>query len=278
MVATRDRCDELMTTLGHLSRLPERPGVVVVDNGSRDGTVEAVRSKFGHVRIFAAGSNLGAAARNVGAEMVATPYVAFADDDSWWAPGALARAVDHLDASPRLALLQARIMVGNGLRLDPVCAEMARSPLPHRPDLPGPSLLGFVACGAVVRRKSFLGAGGFDDLLEFGGEEQLLAQDLAAAGCGLAYVDDVVALHHPSPVRDHAHRQERQLRNALLATWMRRPLGICLRRTAAVAARSPYSPSARRSLSQAARRLPTALHRRRLLPAHVEAQVALLET
>jgi hypothetical protein len=38
VIATRDRRDELLTTLGHLRALPERPPVIVVDNGSTDGS------------------------------------------------------------------------------------------------------------------------------------------------------------------------------------------------------------------------------------------------
>jgi hypothetical protein len=51
-----------------------------------------------------------------------------------------------------------------------------RSPLPRQPDLPGPPVLGFVACGAVVRRSAYLAVGGFSPVVFFLGEETLLAQ------------------------------------------------------------------------------------------------------
>ncbi|MGW7357269.1 glycosyltransferase family 2 protein, partial [Streptomyces sp. NPDC054802] len=38
VVITRDRRDQLLRTLDHLAALPERPVVIVVDNGSRGGT------------------------------------------------------------------------------------------------------------------------------------------------------------------------------------------------------------------------------------------------
>src|SRR3712207_8738424 len=40
--------------------------------------------------------------------------------------------------------------------LDPTCVAMARSPLDVGTSLPGPAVLGFVACGAVVRRDAYL--------------------------------------------------------------------------------------------------------------------------
>ena len=245
--------------------------MVVVDNASTDGTVEAVRAGFPAVTVLPRERNLGAVGRNVGVRAATTPYVAFADDDSWWAPGALARAEQHLDAAPRLALLAARILVGPEQRLDPVCEQMAASPLGVATDLPGPSVLGFLACGAVVRREAFLDAGGFSPVIGFLGEEEVLSQDLLAAGWGLAYVDDVVAHHWPAPGPPRPGRRRLQTRNALLSTWMRRPLPVVLRRTAALGARD------RGALLDALRRLPMALRDRRRLPAEVERQVRLLE-
>jgi N-acetylglucosaminyl-diphospho-decaprenol L-rhamnosyltransferase len=54
----------------------------------------------------------------------------------------------------------ARILVGPEERTDPVTALMADSPLPRAEDAPGPSVLGFLACSAVLRREAFLQVGG----------------------------------------------------------------------------------------------------------------------
>src|SRR4051794_11344477 len=139
-IATRERPAELERTLERLLALPERPPVVVADNGSRDGTLARIRARFPDVAVLELGENRGAGARNAAVEALGTPYVAFSDDDSWWAPGALAHAAALFDAHPRLGLLAARILVGPGERLDPVCAAMERSPLPaanRRPSPPG---------------------------------------------------------------------------------------------------------------------------------------------
>src|SRR5206468_1912268 len=83
---------------------------------------------------------------------------------------------------PRMALLAARVLVGPAAVIDPTCEAMARSPLPPRADSPGPSILGFLACGAVVRRSAFLAVGGFAGRFGVGGGEELLGIDLALAG------------------------------------------------------------------------------------------------
>lgn len=270
VVMTRDRWPDLRESL------PVHDGpVIVVDNGSSDGTPELVRRHFPHVEVVELDSNHGAVARNVGVERARTPYVAFADDDSGWAPGALPAAADHFDAHPRLGLLAGRILIGDERSPDPVCEEMRDSPLPRERDLPGPSVLGFLACGAVVRREAFLAAGGFDDLVFFMGEEELLALDLRAAGWGLAYVDDVVAHHHPSASRDGVDRRARAARNRILTAVLRRPWPV-VARTAAEEIRRDRRGGVR-AMREVGAVLPRAVRRRRRLPPRVEAARRLLD-
>jgi GT2 family glycosyltransferase len=242
--------------------------VVVVDNGSVDGTPEAVRRGWPGVQVVELGRNAGAVARNVGVRVARSEVVAFADDDSWWAPGSLDRACELFDAHPRLGLLAARVLVGPDERLDPVSAEMATSPLPAAADVPGTRVLGFIACGAVVRRTAFLDAGGFDDVVEFLGEEERVAIDLAAAGWGLAFVPEVVAHHHPETSDRGSDRHRRLATNWVLTACMRRPWRV-------VASRVVHSPA--RAVVRAVPRVPAALARRRRAPAAVETELRLLE-
>jgi GT2 family glycosyltransferase len=277
VLLTRNRRRSVLRSLGELAALPEQPPVVLVDNGSSDGTADAVAAQFPGVHVLALPENLGAPARTLGVQATTTPYVAFADDDSWWEPGALERAADVLDAHPRLGLLAARILVGAQQRLDPVCRAMAASPLPREPDDPGPPVLGFVACGAVVRREAYLAAGGFSPVTFFFGEETVLAQDLMAAGWRLAYVDAVVARHDPGVSGPRPDRDRLAVRNELLSTWMRRPAGTAVTRTVRVVA-GRRDAAALGGLLDALRRGPQALVQRTVLPAHVERQVRLLES
>jgi GT2 family glycosyltransferase len=265
VVATRDRREQLATTLPRHAPAP----VILVDNGSTDGTLALVADRFPEVSVLALGANRGAPARNAGVAAATTPYVAFADDDSWWAPGALARAAELFQRHPRLGLIAGRVLVGPEERLDPISVEMATAPLGESPDLPGPSVLGFLACAAVVRREAFLACGGFDDVVFFLGEEERLALDLAAGGWGLAYCDDVVAHHHPglSGSRDSAGRGVLQARNRVLTALLRRPWPVVLNALRAGALEVGW-----RRLIAALLPAPLvrALLRRRRLPAVVE--------
>jgi GT2 family glycosyltransferase len=275
VVATRNRRGELRRSLAHLAALPEIAEVVVVDNASSDGTQADVRRDFPHVRLIELDANHGPAARTVGVDATGCEVVAFADDDSWWLPGSLARAGALLRRHPRIGLLAGRVLVGADGELDPTSREMRESPLAVADGLPGVPVLGFVACGAVVRRSAFLDAGGFRTA-GIGGEETLLALDLASRGWALRYVDDLVARHFPSMSRDDGARAFAETLNGLTTAWARRPLGPAIRATVR-AVRKAGDPPVRRALLQAARDMPGLMRARRPIPAAVERQLQLLE-
>jgi GT2 family glycosyltransferase len=277
VMLTFNRRDEVLRSLAHMTCLPEKPPIVVVDNGSTDGTATAVRDAYPQVEVVDAGGNLGAAGRTLGVRHLDTPYVALADDDTWWEPGSLARAADVFDACPRLAIATARVLVGVEQREDPTCAAMANSPLPRVDGMPGPPILGFLAGASVVRREAFLGAGGFEPRLFLRGEEQLLAADLAAAGWWLCYVPALTVHHMPCVHRDGVARHWHLVRNALWFSWMRRPLPTALRGTLRTAWSAPWDRVAMRGLTTALAGLPWALQRRRVLPGHVERGLRMLE-
>jgi N-acetylglucosaminyl-diphospho-decaprenol L-rhamnosyltransferase len=266
VVATRNRCDRLMETLPRHA-VP----VILVDNGSDDGGPDAVEEAFPHVTVVRLGENRGAAARNIGVALAGTPYVAFADDDSFWAPGSLRQAAKLLRTYDRVGLLSAQVLVGPEAHVDPTSAAMAAAPLGAPPDGPGPFVLGFLACAVAVRADAFMRSGGFDPALHVYGEEALLAMDMAAAGWQLIYAPTLTVRHLPLPYgRDKQARRRLEARNRLLTAMLRRPPSV-VARTAASVWRAD-----RGAVLDAARRLPWALRRRRLLPPDVEAALVTL--
>ncbi len=78
-----------------VQRLPEGVSVDlwVVDDGSNDGTAEALRAAFGkRIQVLRFAENRGvAAARNAGVEASRGEWIAFLDSDDWWLPRKLER-------------------------------------------------------------------------------------------------------------------------------------------------------------------------------------------
>jgi GT2 family glycosyltransferase len=277
VVITWQRRDEALAAVGRLCALPERPPVVLVDNGSTDGTAAAVRARFPDVDVVALPENVGAVGRNVGVDRLRTPYVAFCDDDTWWEPGSLRHAADVLDAYPRLAVVNARIVVEPGGADDPIVAELRDSPVPGPDWLPGPALGSFLAGASVVRRSAFVAAGGFSSRLWLGGEEELLATDLLIAGWELCYLEDLVVHHQASRLRDARLRRRVGLRNTLWFTWLRRPFVPAMRRTLFLARTVPRDRTSALGVWDAARGLPWLIANRRPRPAPVEARLSGLD-
>ncbi len=230
VVLTRNRRLELHRSLTRLSALPEHPKIIVVDNGSTDETVECVQRDFPHIELIQAGANLGAAGRNLGVERVRTPYVAFSDDDTWWAPGALSKAATILDRHPNITVLVARIMVGVDERADPASMAMSQSPLGHVPGV-GPLLVGFMAGASVMRSSAFRQAGGYWRDFFIGGEEALLAMDILDAGGQIVYAPMLQVHHWPSSLRDSPLRGRLVARNAIWTAWMRLPWRLACQRS-----------------------------------------------
>lgn len=270
VVLTHNRCAELLRTLQRLLALPERPAVIVVDNASADDSARAVQAQFPQVRVLRLPRNLGAAGRNAGVARVRTPYVAFCDDDTWWEPGALSRAADLLEAHPRIAALNARVLVGADDRPDPTCDAMARSPLP-REGLPGPALIGFMAGAVVMRCEAFREAGGYEPRLFLGAEEALLGLDLVERGWHLVYAADVVTHHHASPARDARARRRLLGRNRLWIGWLRLPWASALHETRNVLRELPGHGLRAGCLADALRGLPWVLRHRRPIGPHTHA-------
>jgi GT2 family glycosyltransferase len=282
VIATRDRAQELCSVLNRLLDTSDCP-IIVVDNASRDDSVQAATRisarSAGRLTVIPLNRNEGAVARNIGVAQSATPYVAFCDDDSWWAQDATSVAEGIFEKCPTVAVLAARTVMWPQQRDDPFVAQLAHSPLGRRPDLPGPSILGFQSCSALVRKSAFEAVGGFSPILHFRGEESLLAWDLAAGGWDLCFCPELVAYHQPSETRSPSSVQHaRVVRNTMLAACLRRSAGRCASATAALAWSATHDAAHARALVEALAALPAVLRGRRRLPDSVERSLRKLES
>lgn len=100
VIPTRNRRALLARTLASVfAQEGVEPAVIVVDEGSTDGTAAYLGSLGDRVSVIRHDVPLGvAAARNAGVERVEDEWVAFVDDDDVWAPGKLVAQTRALSA------------------------------------------------------------------------------------------------------------------------------------------------------------------------------------
>lgn len=277
VIATHNRAAELRQSLEHLYDLPERPAVLVVDNGSTDDTDKVCKAFGGRVQLLKLRRNIGAAARTIGAREAGTPYVAFCDDDCYWAPGSLERAAQLLDTHGDVALLNGHVLIGETGRDDPACEAM-RSDAASARALPGVPIVYFMAGASVMRRAPFLDAGGYHVRYFIGAEESLLALDLAANGWKLWYCDELIVRHRPSALnRDPDNRRRLVLRNRLWTAWLRRSSATAIRLLAQYARVAHSDRVVRAALRDAIAGLPWVLRERVPIPPELERRVRALD-
>lgn len=79
--------------------------LIAVDDGSRDGTLAALRA-FGdpRIRVLSQANGGVSAARNAGLERAGGKFVAFLDSDDTWSPSFLSKMTNELLRSPEVAL------------------------------------------------------------------------------------------------------------------------------------------------------------------------------
>jgi GT2 family glycosyltransferase len=140
--------------------------VVVVDDGSRDGTAERVAELDDErVRLLRRGTSGGpSSARNLGIAAARAPWVAFLDDDDLWAPRKLQAQLTAAAAA------QADWVYAGSVNVDERGAVLAR------PELADATRLGELllqrnvmsgGCSTVVARSALLKqVGGFDESLD----------------------------------------------------------------------------------------------------------------
>lgn len=84
VIVTRNRRQVTLDCLESVLKMDyPRFEVILVDNGSTDGTVEAVEKNFSEVKVVAAGKNLGLnAGKNLGQKHAKDDYILFLDSDT----------------------------------------------------------------------------------------------------------------------------------------------------------------------------------------------------
>jgi GT2 family glycosyltransferase len=191
---TRNEGAELRRTLECLrASLPPRSEVIVVDDGSTDGSTRGLR------RVIRAPGIGVARARNLGVSGSSNDYLFFADahirlERGWWKPlvdvladpkvAAVAPAVTHLPPTRRR---------GFGLTLTGPDLDARWLPRQGSAPFAAPILPG---CSLMMRRATFDAAGGWDGgLLDRGGVDNEMSVRLWLLGYDLMVAPQVVVSH-----------------------------------------------------------------------------------
>ena len=207
IVSMETRAD-VLACLQSLQDAPDTE-IVVLDNVSGDGTVEAIRAAYPHVRVIEGERRRGFGANNNTLIRATTaPYVYLLNPDTVSEPGSVARLSDVLDADPAVAAVAPRVVFGDGREQDTAwrfpspatCVRAAltlgrggitqsRGDAPRRVDWA-------MACALLVRRSALDAVGLFDEGFFMYSEETDLQRRLAGAGHAVVWTPAVTVVHH----------------------------------------------------------------------------------
>lgn len=187
----RGRIGACLTSLRRL-RGPA-PEVVVVDDGSTDGTGPWVEREFPEVRLLRIESGGLSAARNAGAAAATGEVLAFTDDDCEVDPdwlrelGALFAAGWDAAGGPNLAP-PARDAAGAAVAAAPGAASHVMLDDVEAEHVPG--------CNLAVRRSLYAAIGGFDPDFRTAGDDVDFCWRLRDAGLRIGFAPNAFVWHH----------------------------------------------------------------------------------
>lgn len=195
-ICTKDRWDDLGSTLAHVrARLP-KVRMIVVDDGSSSPPPDEVRARLESARFVCDGANRGyIARRNQIASLVQTEFYLSLDDDSYIVGGSLDEAVSFARSKPDLLCVGFPVVNGGGASEVP--ALPAPVPVRH-----------FIGCAHLMRVDRFRELGGYREELVHQGEEAEIAARGFARGMSCWQFPGVTVVHNYSLIARNWDRMD----------------------------------------------------------------------
>lgn len=137
--------------------------IIVVDDGSTDGTGELIRTEFPAVRYLQQAQAGVSAARNRGIDAARGTWIALLDSDDEWLPAKIARQWSRLAAEPELRVCHTDEMwIRNGVRVNAMKKHAKRGGWIFRQCLP---LCAMSPSSILIHHEVFDRIGFFDEAL-----------------------------------------------------------------------------------------------------------------
>ncbi len=123
IIVTYNGMKWLSRCLGSLRQSSLSTDVLVVDNGSTDGTIEYIRSEFPEVQLVATGQNFGfGRANNIGLKKAVAEgydYVYLLNQDAWVFPQTFEHLIAAMEAAPEYGILSPMQLTATEDKMDP---------------------------------------------------------------------------------------------------------------------------------------------------------------
>lgn len=216
VIVTKNRRDDLRTAVRSALGQTVQPEVLILDDGSTDGTADMVRAEFPQVTLHRFEQSHGyIARRNEGARLARGPVIFSIDDDAAFSS---TRTVEQTLAQFDRPEIGAIAIPFTEPHKSPTVWQRAPSP-------DGIWITAaYIGTAHAVRRDLFLKLGGYREYLIHQGEESDFCVRLLAAGhvVRLGLADPIQ--HFESPRRDFSRMDYYGSRNPVLFAWQNVPL------------------------------------------------------
>jgi len=213
VITTKNRKDDLRRAVASVIAQTVPVELIVIDDGSTDGTSELIRSEFPQVRLVRSEKSQGLMPqRNRGAQLARGSIIFSLDDDAEMSPTTVAQTLADFN-HPRV-----------GAVAIPWIDVPRNRPMSHPPDARTIYATGwFIGTSHAVRRDIFLKLGGYEELIKIC-EEACFCMRMLNAGYVVRLGNAAVIHHYESPLRDLRKQHVKQARYVVMTTWLNVPL------------------------------------------------------